>query len=96
NGLSLVYKHWPPGELLWKLPVRILLDYVAALKFLFSGKAGDARAVLRAHYHFVKKWHKNRSKRTALKKYPFTGSNIYAGSALWDHFVLRKNRIKVD
>lgn len=96
NGLSLVYKHWPAGELFWKLPCRILLDYVAALKFLFSGKAGDARAVLKAHYHFGKKWGKNRSKRRALKPYPFTARNIYPGSVLWEHFILRKNRIKVD
>ncbi len=96
NGLSLVYKHWSTGELFWKLPLRILLDYVAALTFLLSGKADDARAVLRAHYHFVKKSGKNRAKRRALKKYPFTDRNIYSGSILWDHFVLKKNRIKVD
>jgi GT2 family glycosyltransferase len=96
NGLSLVYKHWSTGELVWKFPIRILLDYVAALKFLLSGKVGDARAVLRAHYHFVKKMGKNRAKRGALKKYPFTARNIYSGSILWDHFVLKKNQVKVD
>lgn len=96
NGLSLVYKHWSTRTLIWKLPLRILLDYVAALKFLISGKAGDARAVVRAHYHFGKKFSRNQAKRKALKKYPFITQNIYPGSILWDHFVLRKNRIKVD
>jgi GT2 family glycosyltransferase len=96
NGLSLVYKHWSTGELVWKLPVRILLDYVAALKFLASGKVGDARAVFRAHYHFIKKSGKNRAKRRALRKYPFSNRNMYSGSVLWDHFILKKNRIKVD
>lgn len=96
NGLSLVYKHWSTGELFRKLPVRILLDYVAALKFLLSGKPGDARAVIRAHYHFVKKFGKNRAKRRALKKYPFIQQHIYPGSVLWDHFIRKKNRIAVD
>lgn len=96
NGLSLVYKHWSTGELFWKFPIRILLDYVAALKFLISGKTGDARAVMRAHYHFIKKLGKNSAKRGELKKYPFTDRNIYSGSILWDHFVLKKDRIKVD
>jgi GT2 family glycosyltransferase len=96
NGLSLVYKHWSPGQLVWKLPVRVLLDYVAAIKFLLSGKAGDARAVLRAHYHFIKKFGKNRSKRNALKLFPFTSKNIYPRLIIWDHFILKKNRIQVD
>jgi GT2 family glycosyltransferase len=96
NGLSLIYKHWSTGALIIKLPLRIALDYVAALKFLLSGKAGDARAVFRAHYHFMKKYGKNRYKRSVLKKYPFTTRNIYTGSILWDHFVLRKNRVPLD
>jgi GT2 family glycosyltransferase len=96
NGLNLVYKHWSTGELFWKFPARILLDYVAALRFLLSGKGGDARAVVRAHYHFVKKSGKNSAKRRALKKYPFVNGNIYPGSILWDHFILKRNRIKVD
>lgn len=96
NGLSLVYKHWSTGELFWKLPLRILLDYVAALKFLLSGKVGDARAVVRAHYHFGKKFGKSRAKRNVLKKLPFTTKNIYSGSIIWDHFILKKNRIQVD
>ncbi|HNC32028.1 MAG TPA: glycosyltransferase family 2 protein, partial [Cyclobacteriaceae bacterium] len=96
NGLSLVYKHWGSGQLFWKLPFRFFLDYVAAGKFLLSGKGGDARAVLRAHYHFIKKFGKNRAKRNALKQFPFTTKNIYPRLIIWDHFVLKKNRITVD
>lgn len=96
NGLSLAYKHWSAGELAWKLPLRILLDYIAALKFLFSGKSADARAVIKAHYHFGKKFGKNRTKRNALKKFPFVTKNIYRGSILWDHFILKKKQINID
>lgn len=96
NGLSLVYKHWSTGNLVWKLPVRILLDYLAAFKFLLSGKGGDARAVVRAHYHFIKKFGKNRAKRNALKPFPFTTNNIYPGMIIWDHFIRKKNKIRVD
>lgn len=96
NGLSLVYKHWSTGNLIWKLPVRMLLDYLAAFKFLLSGKGGDARAVLRAHYHFIKKFGKNRTKRNALKAFPFTTNNTYTGMIIWDHFIRRKNKIRMD
>lgn len=96
NGLTLVYKHWSTGKLLWKFPLRIMLDYLAALQFLLSGKLGDARAVIKAHYHFIKKFAKNSAKRKTLRKYPFNEQNIYPGSIVWDHFILKKNRIKVD
>ncbi|CAN0470542.1 unnamed protein product, partial [Phaeothamnion confervicola] len=93
NGLSLVYKHWSSGNLIWKLPLRVLLDYVAALKFLLSGKTGDTRAVFKAHYHFIKKLGRNSNKRRALKKYPFTVRNTYSGSIIWDHFILKKKQV---
>ena len=39
NGLSLLYKHLNAGELIYKLPLRILLDWIAAFQFLIKGEA---------------------------------------------------------
>lgn len=96
NGLSLVYKHWSATSLIWKLPIRILLDYLAAIKFLVSGKGADAGAVIKAHYHFGKEFGNNRRKRKALRGLPLTTKNIYSGSIIWEHFVLKKNQVNVD
>jgi len=96
NGLSLIFKHWRTGALLLKLPIRLLLDYVAALKFLIAGNYEDTQAVLKAHYHFVKDLRKDRSKRRFLQaKYAFSNRNIYKGLVVWEYFVLRKKKINI-
>ncbi len=96
NGLSLIFKHWSRSALFLKLPIRIFLDYVAAFKFLITGNAGDAVAVLRAHYHFAKDSGKNQRKRKLLKsKYPFAAKNTYDGLVLWDYFLLKRKRIDI-
>lgn len=96
NGLSLLTKHWSTGALFIKLPLRLVLDYVAALKFLVSGSSGDARAIFRAHYHFILNLGKTLSKRKLLLlKYPTFKKNTYRGSILWEHFILKKKKITV-
>jgi len=68
NGLSLVIRHFPAGELLYKLPLRILLDWVAAIKFLADGSSSDARAVIRAHIDFISRLKGEVKKRRSLNK----------------------------
>jgi hypothetical protein len=72
-----------------------LLDYVAGLKFLFSGKPADAMAIVKAHYHVVKDLGKTRAKRKLLAHYPVIDRNIYKGIVLWDYFILKRKRIKI-
>ncbi len=69
NGLSLIYKHWSFNELALKLPLRIMLDWAAGLKFLLVDKSpGDAAAVLKAHYHFVKNFRNDNRKRQQIQR----------------------------
>lgn len=54
NSLVMLYKNLP-GELTNKIiRIRLLLDYVAAMKFLIEGRPKHSIAILRAHYHFFK------------------------------------------
>ena len=71
NGLTLLVKNLAPGELQWKLPLRLVLDWAAALNFLINGFGGSAWAVLRAHGHFFKGLRKDMSKRKQLKQLGF-------------------------
>ena len=71
NGLTLLVKNLPPGELKWKLPLRLVLDWAAALNFLVNGFGGSAWAVLRAHYNFIRGLTKDMKKRKALKQLGF-------------------------
>lgn len=63
NGLSLLIKHLPSRELMWKFPVRLTLDWSASLLFLVSGKPADAWAVLTAHIAFFKNFTSDLKKR---------------------------------
>lgn len=55
NNLSLLYKNLPSGHVFWILAYRILLDWVAAVKFLFTGGVADFWAVIKAHFHFYQR-----------------------------------------
>lgn len=52
NNLLMLYKNLPEKELSAVMMYRALLDYVAAVKFLFSGNIGDFKAVVAARREF--------------------------------------------
>ena len=54
NNLLMLYKNLPDESLRSVLRMRCLLDYVAAAKFLLSGEAANARAVVRARREFAR------------------------------------------
>ncbi len=89
NGLFMLIKNYATGELLWKLPVRLLLDVVAAWKGLLSGNTGEFMAILRAHLHFMKGLPLFLKKRRAAKAQRSTPNRtgIYKRSIVWDYFI---------
>jgi len=95
NGLILLYKNLSTASLLVKLPIRLMLDYVAVIRFLFTGCKADAIAVIKAHIGFLKDLGATKRKRRILKQYPFSNQNMYKGLVLWEYFLMRKKRIKV-
>lgn len=52
NNLLMLYKNLPESELFYVMAVRAVLDYVAAFKFLLTGKIGDFKAVLSARKEY--------------------------------------------
>lgn len=90
NNHIMMAKNLPLAEKFWKLPFRMGLDWVTALKGLLTGDGGYSLAILRAHAAFVK-WlfrgtKKGPYKRRALRS--LTG--VYKGNLVWQHFVLGK------
>lgn len=91
NGLSLIIKHIPTLSLVWKLPLRIILDWIAAFKFLIEGSPKHAWAVIRAHGYIAINYWKEMKKRRILKKsLPFTNGPMYNGFLILDFYGLRK------
>ena len=66
NGLFLLLKNLPFSHLLVKLPVRLLLDWMAAIKFLLGGQWKHALQVLHAHASFAGAARKMAGKRSHL------------------------------
>jgi len=89
NGLSLILKNISGPELVYKLPLRILLDWIAVIKFLLQGSGKDSLAVMKAHLHFLKGFRKDWNKRNGNVSKPLP---IYHRSLVFDHFLLKKNK----
>ena len=67
NNLSLLYKNLPSNRVFWVIAYRIVLDWVAAIKFLFGGGLADYWAVIRAHFAFYKRIRSIRKVRKRLQ-----------------------------
>jgi GT2 family glycosyltransferase len=94
NGLSLIFKHLSTSQLIWKLPLRLILDWAAALKFLFQPSPQDALAVLRAHFVFFSSIRGEIAKRRKLaSQFPnFKVKEVYSNWLVVDYFLLGKSK----
>jgi len=52
NSLVLLLKNERAGKLFWLLPLRLLLDGIAALQFAASGQVKNIIAIIKAHWSF--------------------------------------------
>lgn len=82
NGLSLLIKNLPTTQLIWKIPVRLVLDWLAAFRFLLKGLPADAGAVLRAHVKFIFNLKRDYQKRDKALPYKGKIKTIYRGLLL--------------
>lgn len=89
NGLELLAKNLPKGKLIPTLFVRMVLDGIAACKFLVSGQPKDFWAVFKAHMAFYGRLRKTLRKRKGDFT-PVTG--IYRGSVVLDYFLRGKKK----
>lgn len=94
NGLSLIFKHLPTSQLVWKLPLRVVLDWAAAVKFLLQPSPKDFFAVFRAQFDFFRNIQIEIRKRSGLasKLNNFNVTQIYPNWLVVDYFLLRKSK----
>lgn len=92
NGLSLLYKNLPRDMVDKVILSRLILDGLAAAKFLFlDGSLADLKAVWRAHRDFFegrKKYEKGYSGQTSWPEMP----GVYQGSVVWQFFILGRKK----
>lgn len=96
NGLALLYKNLPSRELFSTMVIRIMLDWIAALRMLVAGQTKDAKAVLDAHAELLrnsKYWRRRRKEQQLKGNFPaMTG--VYRGSIVWEYFVKQKRTVR--
>ncbi len=94
NGLGLLLKNLPLRMLWYKLPLRIVLDQIAACKFLVDGKIDDFKAIGKAHRNFLWNFNKWRSKRYHHQRKNLL-PGVYDGSIVWKYFVSKQKKFSV-
>lgn len=87
NGLNLLIKNMPLRSLIWKFPIRVFLDWIAAAKFLLAGGYKHGFAILKAHAHVILRF------LLTLKKRSKSGTDITKPySIVVRHFVRRQSK----
>ena len=68
NNLFTLLKNEKKRKLLWLIPLRLALDGLAGIRFLFQGKVKNVWAIIRAHFAFYFASFKTFSKRNRIRK----------------------------
>lgn len=91
NNIILLYKNLPKYRLIIVFPIRLILDGIAGLKFLFDGGYMDFLAVIKAHVYFYLSLKNQRDKR---KKIAFNKNitMIYRNSIVFDYYIRGKRK----
>lgn len=90
NNMALLYKNVPYSRLRRVMWSRMLLDGVAALKFLFEGHPKELAAVYHAHRDFLRWKPELLGKRTSIN--PHEVSCVYQGKLLIDYYLKGKKK----
>ncbi|KAA9346204.1 glycosyltransferase family 2 protein [Adhaeribacter soli] len=94
NGLALLVKNLADEDYFSTMFIRILLDWISAVKFLVSGQTADAKAIYKAHQEVYRKrlyWRQKRVLQTTKK--PLSKLHgIYPRSLVWAYFAEGKKR----
>ncbi|MBA3971769.1 MAG: glycosyltransferase family 2 protein [Bacteroidetes bacterium] len=96
NNLILLCKNHPSNLLFFKIIFRMILDGVAAFKFLLSGQSIHFWAVVKAHKSFYGSLSKTLEKRKELKKNitAYTTTAVYLHSIIADYYIRGKKTFK--
>lgn len=89
NSITMLYQNSDSRNLNFKLMVRIGLDVIASLKFLFFDSWGHSKAVLKADFEFLREFKTNKIIRRQLwhQSKQIEIPEIYPGPIVLDYYV---------
>ncbi len=90
NSLAMLTKNLPKEKVFPIIFIRLCLDGLAGIQFLFKGKVTHTFAILKAHFYFYHLIGRNLKKRSNSQKTDY----FYTKSIVWNYFVQKKNTFK--
>lgn len=86
NNPVMLTRNMPVGRLLWLIPLRLLLDFIAAIQFLLTGHYKMSKAVLRGMLAYLK-WLLFYHKKQWPARRGFSNcTGVFKGSIVWNYF----------
>ena len=92
NNLFLLYKNLPEGKLISTIFIRLILDGVAAAKYLVSGKFTFIAAIFRAHMSFFGSLKSLNIKRLTTMKQSSSETRFYPKSIVFQFYLRGKKK----
>lgn len=89
NGLWMLIKNMESG-LLIKLPLRIFLDWLAAVQLISKGSYAAANSVVKSHIETAKSVEKLYRKRREIKKFRRYKAPLYQKFIVWEYFIKKR------
>ncbi|MFZ1528377.1 MAG: glycosyltransferase family 2 protein [Ferruginibacter sp.] len=90
NNMIMLHKNLPMAKKTWVIPMRIMLNGIAAVKGILGGDPGYLFAIAKAHRHYIG-WVLTEKKTASIKKTNLGKTpGFYKGNLLWDYFIKKK------
>ena len=90
NSLRMLAKNLPQRQLLPVILMRLLLDGLAGIKFLFAGKFAHTAAIVKAHFSFYMHFGNDYEKRAMFQRKQY----YKIQSVVWAYFVGKKTEFR--
>lgn len=87
NNLIIMQKNLPVGDAIFRISIRMWIDFIAWWHFLLSGKPKFTMAVSKGHWHFIKALFKTAKKRSNYQKPYLQHAGVYRNSIVWAFFI---------
>ncbi len=90
NNLVMLAKNWSWSQKLTRIPVRIGLDWLSAIRALLSGDGGFFIGVLKAHLAFISWIFSGKRQNLFPTSKNKNIKGCYSGSVVWQYFIRQK------
>ncbi len=99
NNMIMLLKNDSLMNILWKFPLRLILDGVAGVKFMIEGKPKSVKAILKAHFyiygHILHIFKKRKHYNILINKYrtgKYRKAGIYKKPLIFSYYLFGKKK----